>query len=78
MSLSTITLLCLQCFVFHKAVKHNGNVQSLQLFFITGFDKNYLHASLLELWWGAGGFGGLGVDSVYSYGFAQALLLTGY
>lgn len=74
MSLCTITLLCLQCFVFHKAMKHNGNVQSLQLFFITGFDKNYLHASLLELWLGWGG----GVDSVYSYGFAQALLLTGY
>lgn len=47
-TITTITLLCLQCF-FHKAVKHNGYVQSLQLSFITGFNKNYLHASLLEL-----------------------------
>lgn len=28
-------------------MKHNGNEQSLQLSFITGFDKKYLHAMQL-------------------------------
>lgn len=58
-TITTITLLCLQCF-FHEAVKHNGNEQSLQLSFITGFDKNYLHASLLELWRWVRGLGARG------------------